>query len=152
AKDGCLITYDKPGSKEKVEAYLKENPNAFQTASQVEKLIDFLKSDVALNRDGVADLYDTDTSFAAGLTDAPAKEDLQPGVVFSGVKKKEVIKVVMVKEGEEFGGATAGKGGAALRQDAKGDIKMIQMDEFNSAYKITRRPESNAVMKDIQRS
>ena len=50
----------------------------------------------------------------------------------------------MVREGEEFGGATAGKGGAYLRRDSKGDIKMIQKEEFLNAYKITKMPQNNS--------
>lgn len=141
-KDGCLICYDAPGRKEKVEQYLKDNPHTFQTASQVEKLINFIKEDME-NAGQVPDLYDTDVAFAANLKDAPAKAEIVPGMVFSGVKKKEAIQAVMVREGEEFGGATAGKGGAYLRRDSKGDIKMIQKEEFLNAYKITKMPQNN---------
>lgn len=140
--DGCLICYDAPGRKEKIEKFLKENPRTFQTASQVTKFIDFIKDEMV--KEGVTpDLYDTDVNFAANLKDAPAKESIVPGMVISGVKKKEVYQAVPVKEGEEFGGAVAGTGGAYLRRDVKGDIKMIQKEEFLKAYTITKTPNIN---------
>ena len=80
-KDGCLICYDAPGRKEKVEQYLKDHPHTFQTASQVEKLINFIKKDME-NAGQVPDLYDTDVAFAANLKDAPAKAEIVPGMVF----------------------------------------------------------------------
>ena len=142
AKDGCLICYDAPGRKEKIDQYIKEHPHTFATAAQVGYLIDFIKKDMEAAGQ-TPDLYDTDVNFAANLKDAPAREDIKPGMTFSGVKKKEVYHVVAIKEGEEFGGATAGKGGAYLRKDAKGDIKMIQKAEFNNAYIITKMPQEH---------
>lgn len=95
------------------------------------------------------DLYDTDTNFASGsIKGAPAKESIKPGMIITGSKKKDILQVVMIKEGQEFGGATAGKGGAYLRKDSKGDIKMIQKEEFKNAYKITKIPAN--VGKDNQ--
>lgn len=79
--------------------------------------------------------------------DAPAKEDIKPGMVFSAVKKKEALQAVFVNEGVEFEGAegkpqTAGKGGAYLIKDGAG-MRMIQKAEFNKAYSITKIPNQH---------
>lgn len=144
--DGVLLCYDAPGRKEKIESYLKENPKTFMTANTLQKFIDYLKNEV-VNEGGKADLWDSDVSFAASLKDAPAKEDIKPGMVFSAVKKKEALQAVFVNEGVEFEGAegkpqTAGKGGAYLIKDGAG-MRMIQKAEFNKAYSITKIPNQH---------
>jgi len=151
--DGVLICYDAPGRKEKIEQYLKDNPATFQTAGQVQKFIDYLTKNV-VNEGGKADLWDSDLAFASGLKDAPAKEEMKPGMVFTGVKKKEVVQAVFVKEGMQFEGAegqtqTADKGGAYIIKDSNG-LRMIQKDAFAKAYQITRQPiiKSNDMGRD----
>lgn len=141
--DGVLICYDAPGRKEKIEQYLKDNPATFQTAGQVQKFIDYLTKNV-VNEGGKADLWDSDLAFASGLKDVPAKEEMKPGMVFTGVKKKEVVQAVFIKEGMQFEGAegktqTADKGGAYIIKDSNG-VRMIQKDAFAKAYQITKMP------------
>lgn len=134
AKDGCLICYAAPGRLEAVEEYLEENPDTFATAEGVTALINFIKEEMIL--DGLTpDLYDTDVNFAQGLLGAPA--EITVGVPFTGVKKKEVLTVIEVAPGTEFGGATAGEDGAYIRRDSKGDIKMVQRAEFLAAYELS---------------
>ena len=145
--DGCLICYDAPGLQEKVEAYLEKNPNAFFTAGTTEKFIDFLKQHAIDPKTGKADVYDTDVDFAAGLIGAPAREDIKPGKVFSGAKKKETMQAFYVKEGTEFEGAAgtpqvAGKGGAYILKDTAG-MRLIQSDEFAKSYAVVKRPKVN---------
>ena len=53
------------------------------------------------------DVWDTDINFAAGLKNAPAKEDIKPGKVFTGIKAKEAVAAFNVKEGEQFEGLSA---------------------------------------------
>lgn len=144
--DGVLLCFDAPGRKEKIEAYLKENPKTFMTANTLQKFIDYLKNEV-VNEGGKADLWDSDVNFAAGLKDAPAKEDIKPGKIFSAVKNREVVQAVFVNEGVEFEGAegkpqTAGKGGAYILNDGAG-MRMIQKAEFNKAYSITKIPNQD---------
>ncbi len=141
--DGVLICYDAPGRKEKIEQYLKDNPSTFMTAGQVQRFIDYLTTNV-VNEGGKADLWDSDLAFASGLKDAPAKEEMKPGMVFTGVKKKEAVQAVFVKEGVQFEGAegkpqTAGKDGAYIIKDSAG-LRMIQKAEFAKAYQITKIP------------
>lgn len=105
-----------------------------------------MKNEV-VNEGGKADLWDSDVNFAVSLKDAPAKEDIKPGMVFSGVKKKEALQAIFVKEGVEFEGAegkpqTAGKEGAYLIKDGAG-MRMIQKAEFNKAYSITKIPNQH---------
>jgi len=143
--DGVLLCYDAPGRKEKIEAYLAEHPQALSNSAQLKHFIGYLTNEV-LNEGGKADLWDSDTAFAAGLTGAPAKEDIKPGQIFSGVKKKEVVQAFKVKEGEVFEGAegqpqTADKGGAYIIKDSKG-MRMIQADAFAKAYQITKMPKT----------
>lgn len=88
------------------------------------------------------DVWDTDVNFAAGLKNAPAKEDIKPEKVFTGIKAKEAVTAFKVKEGEQFEGAegtpqTAGKGGAYIIKDKSG-IRMIQAEEFAKAYTVTK--------------
>lgn len=133
AKDGCLICYAAPGRLEAVVEYLEENPDTFATAEGVTALIDFIKEEMTL--EGLTpDLYDTDVNFAKNLVGAPA--EITVGVPFTGVKKKEVLTVIEVAPGTEFGGAVAGEEGAYIRRDSKGDVKMIQHAEFIGAYEI----------------
>lgn len=130
-KDGCLICYNAPGRKEAVEEYIEENPDTFETAEGISALISFIKEEMTL--EGLTpDLYDTDVAFASNLQGAPS--EITVGVLFAGVKKKEVLQVIEVPAGTEFGGATAGEKGAYIRKDSKGDVKMIQHAEFHNAY------------------
>lgn len=143
--DGVLLCYDAPGRKEKIDAYLAENPKALSDSIHLKHFIKYLTTKV-VNEGGKADLWDADTSFAAGLTGAPAKEDIKPGQVFSGVKKKEMVQAFQVKEGEVFEGAeghpqTAGKGGAYVIKDSKG-MRLIQADAFAKSYQITKMPKA----------
>ena len=145
ANDGILICYDAPGRKEKIEEYLKDNPSTFMTANKVQQFIDYLCKEV-VNEGGKADLWDSDVNFASSLKDAPAKEDIKPGHVFTGVKKKEAVQAIYVNEGVEFEGAegktqTAGKGGAYLLKDSAG-MRMIQKEEFAKAYQVTKTPSA----------
>lgn len=134
ANDGCLICYAAPGRLETVVEYLDENPDTFTTADGVTALINFIKNEMAL--DGLTpDLYDTDVNFASGLLGAPS--EIAVGVPFTGVKKKEVLTVIEVASGTEFGGAVAGEDGAYIRRDSKGDIKMVQRAEFLAAYELS---------------
>lgn len=87
-KDGCLICYDAPGRKEKINRYIEQHPETFNNIIHLNKFINYLKENV-VNEGGKADLWDTDVNFAAGLKDAPAKEDIKIGKVFSSVKKKK---------------------------------------------------------------
>lgn len=151
-KDGVIIVYDAPGRQEKIEQYLKANPSTFMTANKVQQFIDYLSTEV-VNEGGKADVWDSDVNFAAGLKDAPEKEDIKPGKVFSGVKKKEAVQAVFVNEGVEFEGAeghpqTADKGGAYILKDNAG-MRMIQKAEFLKAYQITKIP--NTKTKDFVR-
>lgn len=143
--DGCLICYDAPGRKEKIEKYLKEHPETFKTANFVQKFIDYMTTEV-VNEGGKADLWDTDTNFAASLKDAPEKEDIRVGQVFSSVKKKEAVSAIYVNGGTEFQGPTAtpqraDKEGAYLVKDNNG-IRMVQKAEFLKAYTITNMPKT----------
>lgn len=127
--DGCLICYDAPGLKEKVDNYLKENPETFKNAIHLKKFIGFLT-------ENTGDVYDTDIAFASGLVGAPEK--LEVGKAFSGAKKKETVQAFKVEEGVVFEGAeghpqTAGKGGAYILKDNSG-MRMVQVEEFNKAY------------------
>lgn len=134
ANDGCLICYAAPGRLEAVEEYIAENPDTFATADGVTALINFIKNEMTL--DGLTpDLYDTDVNFAKGLLGAPA--EITVGVPFTGVKKKEVLTVIEVAPGTEFGGAVAGEDGAYIRRDSKGDVKMVQRAEFLAAYELS---------------
>lgn len=130
-KDGCLICYNAPGRLESVKKFIEANPETFATAEGITNLIDFIKSEME-NEGRTPDLYDTDVNFAKNLIGAPA--EIQSGVPFAGAKKKEVLQVIEVPAGTEFGGATAGEQGAYIRRDSKGDIKMIQRAEFMDAY------------------
>jgi hypothetical protein len=141
ANDGVLLCYDAPGRVEKIEAYLKANPATFMTANKVKQFIEYLKAEV-VNDGGKADLWDSDVNFAANLKDAPAKEDIKPGMVFSSVKKNEVYQAVHIPEGERFEGIDqkADKGGAYILRDSKGAMHLIQKEEFIKTYKVTKMP------------
>ena len=144
--DGCLICYDAPGRKEKISQYIEQHPETFNNSIHLNKFIKYLKENV-VNEGGKADLWDTDVNFAAGLKDAPAKEDIKVGQVFSSVKKKEAVNAVMVKAGVEFEGPTgtpqmADKDGAYLVKDGNG-IRMVQKAEFLKAYSVTKVPTMN---------
>ena len=143
-RDGVLLCYDAPGRKQKIEAYLAENPKALTDSIHLKHFIKYLTTNV-VNEGGKADLWDSDTAFAAGLTGAPAKDDIKPGKIFSGVKKKEIAQAIKVPEGAVFEGAegepqTAGKGGAYLLKDSKG-MRLIQAEAFAKAYQITKMPK-----------
>lgn len=145
-KDGVLLCYDAPERKEKIEAYLAENPKALTDAIHLKHFIKYLTTEVVSTNGGKPDLWDSDTAFAAGLTGAPAKEDIKPGQIFSGVKKKEVVKAIKVPEGAVFEGAeghpqTADKGGAYIVKDSKG-MRLIQSDAFAKSYQITKLPKT----------
>ena len=145
-KDGCLICYDAPGRKDKITRYIEQHPETFNNIIHLNKFINYLKENV-VNEGGKADLWDTDVNFAAGLKDAPAKEDIKIGKVFSSVKKKEAVNAVLVNPGVEFEGPAgtpqiADKDGAYLVKDGSG-IRMVQKAEFLKAYSITKVPAMN---------
>lgn len=138
--DGVVICYDAPGRVDKINQYLKENPQTFKDVIHLKKFISFMQKETG-------DVWDTDVNFAAGLKNAPAKEDIKPGKVFTGIKAKEAVTAFRVKEGEQFEGAegtpqTAGKGGAYIIKDKSG-TRMIQAAEFAKAYTITKEPQNN---------
>lgn len=150
--DGVLICYDAPGRKEKIEKYLEQHPETFKTANFVNKFIDYMKNDV-VNEGGKADLWDSDVNFAAGLVGAPSKEEIKAGKIFTGAKKKEAVKAVLLQAGAEFEGAagqpqTAGKDGAYLIKDSAG-MRLIQKAEFKKAYSITKMPQAMTKQRDI---
>lgn len=133
--DGVMICYDAPGRVEKINQYLKENPQTFKDVIHLKKFVSFMQKETG-------DVWDTDVNFAAGLKNAPAKEDIKPGKVFTGIKAKEAVTAFRVKEGEQFEGAegtpqTASKGGAYIIKDKSG-MRMIQAAEFAKAYTITK--------------
>lgn len=145
-KDGVLLCYDASGRREKIEQYLKKHRNTFDNAVQLKRFIDFLTRNVVNADGGKPDLWDADTSFAAGLIGAPAKDNIKSGHIFVGVKKKEAVQAVMVNEGEVFEGAeghrqTAGKGGAYILKDSNG-MRLIQADAFAEAYRIVKIPKT----------
>jgi len=142
--DGCLICYDAPGLKEKVDAYIAEHPNAVKTAEGVKGIIDLLSKYAIDPKTGKADVYDTDTAFAAGLIGAPAKDKIAPGKTFVGAKKKETVKAFKVAEGVEFEGPSktpqvAGKGGAYIINDSAG-MRLVQADVFKDTYAVVKKP------------
>ena len=120
-KDGCLICYDAPGRKEKISQYIEQHPETFNNSIHLNKFIKYLKENV-VNEGGKADLWDTDVNFAAGLKDAPAKEDIKVGP--TGTPQM------------------ADKDGAYLVKDGNG-IRMVQKAEFLKAYSVTKVPTMN---------
>ena len=100
-KDGCLICYDAPGRQEKINDYLEKHPKTFLTATGVSLFIEYMKKEV-VNEGGKADLWDTDINFAAGLKDAPTKENIKPGTIFAGVKKKRSCSGCLSKRRSSF--------------------------------------------------
>ena len=143
-QDGCLICYDAPGLKEKVDKYIAEHPDAVKTADGIKGIIEFLKQHAIDPSTGKADVYDTDIAFAAGLIGAPEKDKIAPGKAFVGAKKKETVKAFMVAEGVEFAGPTgtpqvAQKGGAYIVSDSAG-MRMVQADVFQDTYAIVKKP------------
>lgn len=143
-QDGCIICYDAPGLKEKVDKYIAEHQKAFETADGVKGVIEFLKKHAIDPSTGKADVYDTDTAFAAGLIGAPSKDKIMPGKTFVGAKKKETVKAFKVVEGVEFEGPTgtpqvAQKGGAYIVSDSAG-MRMIQADVFQDTYAVVKKP------------
>ena len=133
--DGVLICYDAPGRVDKINKYLAENPQTFKDVIHLKKFVSFMQKENG-------DVWDTDVNFAAGLKNAPAKEDIKPEKVFTGIKAKEAVTAFKIKEGEQFEGAegtpqTAGKGGAYIIKDKSG-IRMIQAEEFAKAYTVTK--------------
>lgn len=136
--DGVLICYEKPGLVGKINDYLAENPKTFADSAHVKRFISFLVKETG-------DVWDTDINFAAGLKDAPAKEDIKPGKVFTGIKKKELVKAFYIEPGEQFQGAvgepqTAQENGAYILSDSKG-MRLSQAEEFKQSYKITKMPK-----------
>lgn len=77
------------------------------------------------------------------MKDAPAKEDIKPGKVFTGVKKKEAVQAVKVPEGTVFESRdqVADKGGAYIVKDSKG-MRLVQADAFAKSYQITKMPKA----------
>lgn len=143
-QDGCIICYDAPGLKEKVDEYIAGHPNAFKTAEGVKGVIEFLKQNAIDPATGKADVYDTDIAFASGLIGAPEKNKIVPGKTFVGAKKKETVKAFKVAEGVEFAGPTgtpqvAQKGGAYIISDSAG-MRMIQADVFQDTYAVVKKP------------
>lgn len=133
--DGVLICYDAPGRVDKINKYLAENPQTFKDVIHLKKFVSFMQKENG-------DVWDTDVNFAAGLKNAPAKEDIKPEKVFTGIKAKEAVTAFKIKEGEQFEGAegtpqTAGKGGAYIIKDKSG-IRMIQAEEFAKAHTVTK--------------
>ena len=154
-QDGCLICYDAPGLKEKIDEYISKNPDAFKTADGVKGVIDFLKQHAIDPSTGKADVYDTDTAFAAGLIGAPDKDKIVPGKTFVGAKKKETVKAFKVAEGVEFTGPTgtpqvAQKGGAYIISDSNG-MRMIQADVFQDTYAVVKKPALTNIPNSNQR-
>jgi len=152
-KDGVLLCYDAPGRKEKIETYLASHPNTFKTANYMSDFIEYLKRDV-VNEGGKADLWDSDINFASSLVGAPNKEDIKPGKVFTGAKKKEAIQAIRLPKGAVFEGAvgqpqTAGEKGAYLIKDSAG-MRMIQTEEFSKAYSVTKIPNAMTKQKEIE--
>lgn len=144
-KDGVLLCYDAPGRKEQIEKYLAEHPRTFDNAVRLKHFINYLTNSVLGKGGAKPDLWDSDTSFAASLLDAPAKEDIKPGQLFSSVKKKEVARAVRVTEGTTFTGTdgqlkTANEGGAYIVQDSKG-MRLVQADAFAKAYQVIKMPK-----------
>lgn len=144
-KDGVLLCYDAPGRKEQIEGYIAANPNTFDNAVRLKHFINYLTNDVLSKGGEKPDLWDSDTAFAAGLRDAPAKEDIKPGMVFSSVKKKEVVQAIRVPEGVTFTGTDgqikdAKKGGAYIIKDSAG-MRLIQSDEFPKTYQVIKMPK-----------
>lgn len=138
--DGVLICYDAPGRVDKINKYLAENPQTFKDVVHLKKFVSFMQQETG-------DVWDTDINFAAGLKNAPAKEDIKPGKVFTGIKAKEAVAAFNVKEGEQFEGAigavqTAGKGSAYIIKDKAG-MRMIQSEEFSKAYVVTNGQQAN---------
>jgi hypothetical protein len=151
-KDGVLICYDAPGRQEKINNYIKAHPDTFKDAPHLKLFISYLSNNV-VNSGGKADLYDSDTAFAAGLIGAPSKENIKVGHIFTGAKKKDTVQAVAVKEGTVYEGAegnpqTADKGGAYILKDNNG-IRMIQANVFKRAYVITKNPMMNAKSQDM---
>ena len=142
-KDGVIVCYDAPGRKENIEKYLAEHPKTFDNAIRLGHFINYLSSSVVTSKGGKADLWDADVAFAASLKGAPAKEDIKPGKVFSGVKKKEVVQAVRVPEGTKFESRdqVADKGGAYIVKDSKG-MRLVQADAFAKSYQITQMPKA----------
>ncbi|MBQ9271475.1 MAG: hypothetical protein IJ218_04340 [Alphaproteobacteria bacterium] len=147
--DGVLLIYDGPGRLAKVSKYLSENPNAVKDVIHLKKLIKFLSE---LTADGgKPDVWEADVNFAAGLKDAPAREDIKPGKVFAAAKQKEIDgskgKAFYVSEGEKLEkGATgedqeAHEGGAYIVKDKDG-MRLVQADAFKKAYIITKMPKT----------
>ena len=139
--DGCLICYDAPGLKEKVDGYIKQHPDAFKTAEGVKGVIDFLKQYAIDPNTGKPDVYDTDVAFAKNLIGAP-EHPLSPGETFVGAKKKETVQAFHVRPGDKFAGPTgtpqiAGKAGAYIVKDS-GGMRMVQADVFNQAYAVVK--------------
>ncbi len=138
--DGVLICYDAPGRVDKINKYLAENPQTFKDVVHLKKFVSFMQQETG-------DVWDTDINFAAGLKNAPAKEDIKPGKVFTGIKAKEAVAAFNVKECEQFEGAigavqTAGKGSAYIIKDKAG-MRMIQSEEFSKAYVVTNGQQAN---------
>lgn len=95
-------------------------------------------------------MWDSDLSFAAGLKDAPKKEEFKLGKTGTYVKNKEAVSAVFVPAGTKFRGPTgspqiADKKGAYLIKDSAG-IRMIQAEEFKKAYEVTRDPSKAAML------
>ena len=138
--DGVLICYDAPGRVDKINKYLAENPQTFKDVVHLKKFVSFMQQETG-------DVWDTDINFAAGLKNAPAKEDIKPGKVFTGIKAKEAVAAFNVKEDEQFEGGigavqTAGKGSAYIIKDKAG-MRMIQSEEFSKAYVVTNGQKAN---------
>ena len=138
-QDGCLICYEKPGMKEKVDAYIAKHPDTFKTAANIQKFLKFLMPLTVNPETGKADVWDTDVAFAAGLVNAPAKDKIVPGTTFTGAKKKECVKAFYIPYGNEFQGPTGSpqkptdKRGAFVLSDKEGG-HLIQFDDFFKAY------------------
>ncbi|MBO7509253.1 MAG: hypothetical protein J6T57_03190 [Alphaproteobacteria bacterium] len=154
-QDGCLIMYDAPGLKDRVEEYIKQKPKTFETVDGIMALLDFLKTQAIDPATGRADVYDTDVNFVSGLVGAPDQSKIKPGIVFVGAKKKETVKAFYVGAGEKFQGATgqpqtAGAGGAYIVSDT-GGLRLVQADVFNLAYALVWGPQIQINQNIMQR-
>lgn len=147
-KDGVLLIYDGPGRLAKVQKYIAEHSDAVKDVVHLKHCIKFLSEITADG--GKPDVWDADVNFAAGLKDAPAKEDIKPGKVFAAAKQKEIDRdkgqAFYVPEGTVFQGATgkpqeADKGGAYIIKDKDG-MRLVQADAFAKAYIVTKMPAS----------
>ncbi len=146
-KDGCLILYDGSKRQEKVSRYLENHPDSLQTAEGVQKLIGYIKENVATDS-GTADLWTTDTTFVSKLKNAPEKEKIRSGEIIVFEKKQVPVEALYVAENTSIRGPAASpqiageEGAYVIKESAKQPyFRMVQKEEFKKAY--TEIPEKN---------